>query len=84
MAAIATSTDPVKAMLDAETAQDHAKAKGRGVRVLGLALSLASALNAAGLLRGSTADAAAEMFHPIADELYGSAAIDVPTLRRSL
>lgn len=81
MTAVAPITDPVEAMLAQETAVDHSKAKWRGERVLGLCDRVASTLDAQGLLRASRDDVRAELFHVIADDLYGDAAIDVPTLR---
>lgn len=81
MAMPARSTDPVEAMLARDTAVDHDEARFRGQRVFDLARRLVSTLDARGLLRGSAQDATVELFHPIADDLYGNAAIDIPALR---
>ena len=75
------SPDPAEAELDEEPAVDHAKAKARGERVLGLAERIASTLQARGGLRASEAEVRVAIFHVIAEELYGRAAVDVPTLR---
>lgn len=74
--------DPLETLLADEATADHAHAKRRGERVQLLAESLASTLHARGLLRGSKDDAVVELFGPLADDLYGNAAIDTPTLRR--
>jgi hypothetical protein len=75
-----TQGDPVEAMLDDERQADHAQAARRGERLARIADAVASNLHARGILT-CTDDLRGALFHALADELYGNAAIDVPTLR---
>lgn len=73
--------DPVEALIAAEARADHAKAKSRGVRVALLAQSIASDLNAEGLLRGAESDVIVRIQCRLAEDLYGNAAVDLPGVR---
>jgi hypothetical protein len=69
--------DPVFEDLAREEHSDHHRATARGQRMLCLADSLVSVLDARGLLTDPAA-ARREAFHVLADALYGVQAIDVP------
>lgn len=75
------SLDPVDALLAAEVATDHAQAKVRGARLLRVANRVIDEMQARGVLRASADDVRGTIFHALADEFYGNAAIDVPPLR---
>lgn len=67
-----------EAYLAAETARDHDRAKARGVRLAALTDAVLAHLQS----RGITLDPSAVrqgLFHALADELYGNAAIDIPS-----
>lgn len=76
--------DPIETMLADETARDHALAVTRGQRLERLAGAAITRMVASGSLpAGSAHDAFAAIVRAAADEFYGNAAIDVPTMRRS-
>jgi len=67
------------AIAKAETT-DHYKATARARRLLLLADHVVGVLDAQGLI-GDPATVRAEVFHALADDLYGTAAIDLPDFR---
>jgi hypothetical protein len=77
--------DPVVDELAREEHTDHHRAPARGRRVLLMADSLVSVLHVSGQLRDPE-QARGDIFHVLADALYGVAAIEVPdfTSTRSL
>lgn len=66
---------------DQDVQQSHAKAKERGERILQLTNRLLRELTANGLPVFHADDVRVAFFSVLADDLYGGAAIDVPTLR---
>jgi len=72
--------DPVERLLADDAAADHAQAKTRGERVRDLADAIAVELHGRGMLHASRRDTRAAIFHILADDLYGNAAIDIPNL----
>jgi hypothetical protein len=70
--------DPVAEQVDRAEQTDHYRATARGRRILLLADSLVDRLIGRGLLVPGAADARRELFHALADTLYGNAAIDLP------
>lgn len=78
------AVDPLAEMLAQEAREDHAKAKGRGERILRCADAAVNGMLAEGRLSSVLADdARIAIVRAIADEFYGNAAIDMPTVRRS-
>jgi hypothetical protein len=77
--------DPVLEALARDEHTDHHRARARGQRLLGIADSLVSVLEATGRLDDPDA-ARGDIFHVLADALYGNDAIDIPdfTNARSL
>ena len=77
--------DPVFDEIAREEQADHYRARARGQRLLLLADSLVSRLDADSLLTDGTV-ARRVVFHELAEALYGNNAIDVPdfTDERSL
>jgi hypothetical protein len=69
--------DPVLEALARDEHTDHHRARARGQRLLGIADSLVSVLVATGRLDDPDA-ARGDIFHVLADALYGVQAIDVP------
>jgi hypothetical protein len=69
--------DPVHEQITREERTDHHHATARGQRVLLIADSLVSVLDASGLLTDPAA-ARREAFHVLADHLYGVQALDIP------
>ncbi len=75
------SVDPIEAMLAADAADDHARARARGRRVLDLCDGVIEDLVAAGVTLDPAA-ARVAIYHTLADGLYGvTTAIDIPDLR---
>jgi hypothetical protein len=69
--------DPVHEQLTREERRFHNHAAAHGQRVLLIADSLVSVLDARGLLTDPAA-ARREIFHTVADHLYGVQALDIP------
>jgi hypothetical protein len=69
--------DPVHEHLAREEATDHYRARARGQRLLLIADSLVSVLEANGRLVDAAA-ARRDLFHVLADALYSNGAVDVP------
>lgn len=81
-AARGLSVDPVDAILAEETTRDHAMASVRGARIKRLADALVTSLVGRSLLLDSQSDdARVALFSILADDIYGTAAIDIPPLR---
>lgn len=67
--------------IDRLNVADVARAKARGERVLGLCNDIIARLDLYGYLHGvDTADLRREMFHVIADDLFGHLPVDIPNL----
>jgi hypothetical protein len=69
--------DPAFEEITREERTDHHRAAAHGQRVLLIADSLVSVLDARGLLTDPAA-ARREAFHVLADHLYGVQALDIP------
>jgi hypothetical protein len=69
--------DPVAEQITRDERTDHHHATARGQRLLRLADHLVAALQASCTVT-NVAAARAEIFHVLADDLYGNAAINTP------
>jgi hypothetical protein len=69
--------DPIADVIAREEHTDHHRAAARGQRLLVLADHLVAALQASCTVT-NVAAARAEIFHVLADDLYGNAAINTP------
>lgn len=72
--------DPIESRLAREAQHDHAQAQRRGQRIADLAAFCVGELIANGILPSEHRHAACVVLFPIlADDLYGLAAVDIPT-----
>jgi hypothetical protein len=75
--------NPVDREVADDAARDHAQAGARGRRVLDLTNAVLSALQATGLIVFDPDEARVAIFSVLAEDIYGNAAVDIPTLRSS-